>query len=182
MIGTDVIILIRGGDILAFRRLAEECTDQLFATAFRMTGNEEDSRDIVQDTLVTVWQKRAELKNPESVTSWIKKILVNKCYDLLRKKKKENSFITEPDLGRIEALIDNNTPETNLENAEQLSVIKALTLKLSPKQKTVFILSEIEGLSQEEINDLTGMVRTSIKSNLLHARRKIREMINTYLK
>jgi DNA-directed RNA polymerase specialized sigma24 family protein len=60
-------------------------------------------------------------------------------------------------------------------------MIRVLTFKLSTKQKIVFIMSELEGLSHDDIAKITGMAKTIIKSNLNHARRKIGEMIKKYI-
>ena len=60
-------------------------------------------------------------------------------------------------------------------------MIRLLTNRLSPKQKVVFILSELEGLSQDDISEITGMIKTSVKSNLNHARRSIGKMIEKYI-
>ena len=68
-----------------------------------------------------------------------------------------------------------------MDNEEIGKIIRLLTNKLSTKQRIVFVLSELEGLSHEDIFKITGMAKSSIKSNLHHARRKIGEMIEKYI-
>ena len=68
-----------------------------------------------------------------------------------------------------------------MENRETARIIEFLTEKLSPKQKAVFVLSDLEDMSNEEISDITGMSRTNVKANLYYARKRIGEMIEKYL-
>ena len=78
-------------------------------------------------------------------------------------------------------LISDQNPEQELNNKELGSLIRTLTKNLSYKQKVVFILSELEGLSHDAIAEITGMTKTSIKSNLNHARRNIGEILKKHL-
>jgi RNA polymerase sigma factor (sigma-70 family) len=68
-----------------------------------------------------------------------------------------------------------------LENSETAMIINMLTDKLSPKQKTVFVLSDLEEMTNEEISAITGMSRRNIKANLHFARKNISEMIEKYI-
>ena len=68
-----------------------------------------------------------------------------------------------------------------IENKEIAQMINILTEKLSPKQKAVFVLSELEDLSNEEISDITGMSKANIKANLHYARKRIGEMIEKHM-
>lgn len=131
--------------------------------------------------MVTIWQKLKKIKNSEVYSTWIYRIVVNKCYDQLRKRKRNPEFIAdEITWGRISDSISEN-PSFEMENNEIAHVIRTLTNKLSPKQKTVFILSEIEEMSNDEISEITGMSKTAIKANLHYARKNISEMIEKYL-
>ncbi|MGB8491840.1 MAG: RNA polymerase sigma factor, partial [Bacteroidales bacterium] len=102
-------------------------------------------------------------------------------YDHLRKRKRDCEF--RPDENTW-ALIANHTSDgsvTELENREIALVIELLTSELSPKQKAVFIMSEIEEMSSDEIAGITGMNKSSVKSNLHYARKNIEIMIKKYI-
>lgn len=77
-------------------------------------------------------------------------------------------------------LLSDNNPETEINNEETGKIIQLLTNRLSAKQKVVFILSELEGLSHDDISEITGMAKTTVKSNLNHARRNIGKKITKY--
>jgi RNA polymerase sigma-70 factor (ECF subfamily) len=107
--------------------------------------------------------------------------VVNKCYDQLRKRKKESEY--RPD-EKEWTVISNHISErlfTELENEEITRIINLLIQKLSPRQKAVFVLSEIEEMSNDEIAQITGISKRLIKANLHYARKNITEMIEKYL-
>lgn len=181
LIESELIDQCRNGDLQNFRKVVEKASPFVFSVAFRMLGDEESARDVVQDTMVTVWDKISRIKNSGSFKTWIFKIAVNRCYDLMRKKKQNPEFRFDE---RAWALISDQVSEdtsSELENKEIASVINLLTARLSPRQKSIFILSEIEQLSNEEVAAITGMNKMTIKANLYHARRNIQEMIGKYL-
>ena len=87
----------------------------------------------------------------------------------------------DADSWNIPGIYSDSNPYTKLENKEIGKIIRLLTNRLSTKQRIVFVLSELEGLSHEDIFKITGMAKSSIKSNLNHARRKIGEMIEKHI-
>jgi len=171
----------RNGDLHNFRKIVERTSPLVFSVAFRMLCDEDTARDIVQDTMVTVWQKLPKIKSAGSYKTWVYRIAVNKCYDHLRKRKREHEVrLTD----QAWAILSNHISEdvvTELENKENAMIIELLTNNLSPKQKTVFILSELEEMSHDEIAKITGMYRSAVKANLYYARKKIETLLKKYL-
>ncbi len=180
MESTDIIKASIRQDENAFRKLVDSYSDFAFSVAFRIVNNEDESKDIVQESFISVWKKIGSFNIENNFKNWLYRILVNKCYDFLRRKKRV-SFIHPDSTGwNIEGLFSEGDPEAKLNNKEIGHIIRLLTNKLSAKQKTVFILSELEGLPHDEIVSITGMVKTAVKSNLHHARRNIGRMIEKY--
>lgn len=181
MIDIKLIEECRGGDLNNFRTLIELSSPKVYNTAFRILADEEEAKDVVQDTMVTIWQKLSKIKSAEVYKTWVYRIVVNKCLDQLRKKKRNPEFIADEKMWAVlsDRIADGASSE--LENNETAGIIKMLTEKLSPKQKTVFVLSEIEELSSDEISEITGMSKTAIKANLHHARKSISEKIEKYI-
>ena len=81
----EIIEECRKGDLQNFRKVVEKTSPLVFSIAFRMLGDEDTARDVVQETMVTIWQKIAKIKTAESFKTWVYRIAVNKCYDQLRK-------------------------------------------------------------------------------------------------
>lgn len=181
MIEKELIEECRNGDLHNFRKVVEKTTPMIFSVAFRILGDEDAARDIVQDTMVTIWQKLSRIKTVESYKTWAYRIALNKCYDHLRKQKrqKENRYDDQ-----TWAIISNHISEegiTELENKENAQIINLLTNKLSQKQKAVFILSELEEMPAGEIAKITGMNRSAVKANLYYARKNIESLLQKYL-
>lgn len=182
MVEEKLIGKCKNGDLQSFRELIESVSPFAFSVAFRILGDEELAKDIVQDTMVTIWQKLRKINSTGSFKTWLYRVVINKCYDELRKKKREPEF--RPDEKTWE-LISNKVsekPSSELENEEIARVINLMTGKLSPKQKAVFVLSEIEEMPADEISEITGMSKTSVKSNLYHAKKQIYRMLDKYLR
>ena len=177
----DIIKSCITGDEDAFRKLVDGYSDFAFSIAFRILNEEEESNDIVQESFITVWNKIGDFNIEKNFSNWFYRIIVNKCYDSLRKKKRKQLVYPDTEGWNILGIHGNNDPDKKMDNEEIGKMIRLLTNKLSKKQKIVFILSELENLDHEDISEITGMAKTSIKSNLNHARRKIGEMIEKYI-
>ena len=146
-----------------------------------MLGDEDLAKDVVQETMVTIWQKLKSIKSAEVYKTWIYKIVINKCYDQLRHKKRSREYVADEKTWQILSERISQMPSSQMENDETAKIIGMLTDKLSPKQKAIFILSEIEEMTSDEINEVTGISKTVIKANLYHARKSISAMIEKYL-
>lgn len=181
MIDQELIEQCKKGEMQNFRKVIEKASPFAFSVAFRILGNEELAKDVVQDTMVTVWQKLGKINSAGSFKTWLYRIVINKCYDHLRKKKREPEF--RPD-DKTWANISNHIseqPSSEMENEEMARLVNFMIQNLSPRQKAVFVLSEIEEMSNEEISEITGMSKSLIKANLHYARRNITGMIEKYL-
>lgn len=167
-------------DESAFRLLVDRYSGFAFSVVFRIVNDEEESKDIVQEAFITVWKRLEKFDREMKFENWLYKIAVNKCLDALRRKKRR--ALEYPDNGHwnFPEMIHNENPETIWSNKEMGQMIQQLTHMLSPKQKVVFVLSDLEGLSHDEISGITGMAKSSIKSNLNFARRNIGKMIEKH--
>lgn len=171
----------RGGNFNNFRKLVELSSPMAYSVAFRMLGDEDQAKDIVQETMVVIWQKIERIKSPEGYHKWLYRIVMNKCYDEMRKRKRNPEFIADDQAWEQIANRMAEEPSRSLENRETAQIIGILTDKLSPKQKAVFILSDLEGMPNDEISEITGISKSAIKANLYHARKSISEKVEKYL-
>ena len=181
MIDREIIEQCRKGDLQNFRKLVDAVSPFAYSLAFRMMGDEEDANDITQEAMIIMWKRISSLKTPETLKKWLYRIVVNRCLDELRKKGRNPEIRPDEILWReISGKISEN-PEVTFENKEIAEIIGKLTENLSPRQKAVFILSEIEGMPATEISEITGMSRVNIKANLWMARKRMSEMIEKYI-
>jgi len=181
LIDFNLIEECRNGNLNNFRKVVEASTPLAFSVAFRMLGDEHAAKDAVQETMVTVWRKLPAINTSAAYKTWLYRIVVNKCQDELRKRKKNREVKQDdPSWMKLAEIISDNSSE-KIDNSEMATIISGLTEKLSPKQKTVFILSDMEDMTSDEIEDITGMNKLIVKANLYYARKSIRAMLQRYM-
>ena len=180
MIDLRLIEECRDGNFNNFRKLVELTSPLAYSVAFRMLGNEDLAKDVVQETMVTIWQKLKKIKTAEVYKTWTYRIVVNKCYDQMRKRKRNPEFFADEKSREIISNRFSEDPSASFENGETTKIIGMLTERLSTKQKAVFILSDLEGMSNDEVSEITGISKSAVKANLYHARKSISEKIEKY--
>lgn len=181
MIDIKLIEECRNGNFNNFRKVVELTSPFAYSVAFRMLGDTDQAKDVVQETMVTIWKKLKNIKTADVYKTWIYRIVVNKCYDEMRKRKRNPEFIADDSTWALLSNRISERPSATLENGETAMIIGILTEKLSKKQKAVFVLSDLEGMSNDEISQITGTSKSAVKANLYHARRTISEKIEKYL-
>ncbi len=165
-------------DTTAFRQLVESFQPLVFRLAFRMLCCEEEAKDVVQETFVKVWLHLHQYKNQFRFSTWIYKITSNLCYDKIRSMKKfKKGIMVDIGLPGMDIPSGENI-ERSMINQELKELITTLTHNLTPKQKLIFTLRDIEGLELEEVKEITGMSGAKIKSNLYLARQYIKNKLN----
>jgi RNA polymerase sigma-70 factor (ECF subfamily) len=181
LIDIQLIEECRGGNFNNFRKLIELTSPFAYSVAFRILGSEDQAKDVVQETMITIWQKLKKIKSAEVYKTWIYRIVVNKCYDHMRKRKRNPEFVTDEQTWELISNRISVEPSVALENSETSKIIGILTEKLSPRQKAVFVLSDLEGMTNDEISGITGISKSAVKANLYHARKSISEKVEKYL-
>lgn len=172
----ELIILSRKNDARAFRKLVEAHQSMIYTLAYRLLCNDEDAKDIVQETFIKVWKHLDRFNTEFKFSTWLYSIAAHMCYDKLRKVKQIYN-LSLYDQNIIQEFISQENIEQTVINAELSNIISSLTRDLTPKQKLVFTLSDLEGLEVEEIISITGLSAGKIKSNLYLARQYIRKKI-----
>lgn len=164
----QLVIQAQNRDSAAFAELIGHTQRFAFGTVFRMVGNAEESRDIVQEAYTRVWTNLHRFNGQVTFQSWFFSILRNLSIDCLRKRKLRKSA----DSHQFQ-ITDNNHPGTIFDGAELNHLISEWIPSLPETQQLVFILRDMEDLPIRQVQDQTGLTESSIKSNLYIARRKL---------
>jgi RNA polymerase sigma-70 factor, ECF subfamily len=176
-----IIERIKEGDQAAFRKLVEEYRQQAFSMAFRIVCDEEEARDIVQESFIKIWQKIGTYNMSMKFSTWLYRIVANSAIDRMRQIKRHNHVGLENVIGQIDYMnLDND--QTEFDNKETASLIRWLAEGLPEKQQLVFILRDLEGIDSPEVRKILNMSENSVKSNLYHARLAIREKMLKQIK
>jgi RNA polymerase sigma-70 factor, ECF subfamily len=164
------------GDRHAFRMLVESQQTFAYAVAFRFVGNAGDAEDIVQEAFVRLWKNLHQYRPEVKLSTWLYRIIANLCLDLL-KSRPEKQRRSAVDIDHSHAVTDGSTPEADLYRRELMGAIHAAANELTPLQRAVFILRDLEDLPVEEVCDILCMPAGNVKSNLYYARRKVGERL-----
>jgi RNA polymerase sigma-70 factor, ECF subfamily len=168
------------GDTTAFRLVMEEYQSYAYVLAFRILTNEEDTNDVVQEAFIRLWKNLHRYNPSVKFTTWLYSIVTNLCYDKLRSRKARRTF-EDTDSSLLASLTTEDNPGQSLDNAELATLIGVLTEELSPAQKMIFILRDIEGLSVREVCDVLHVSKGSVKTNLVYARKQLRIKLEPYI-
>lgn len=174
-IDSNIITECQRGDKAAFRRVVQTYQRMVFSLTLKMLGNEEEAKDVVQETFIRVWLGIRSYDTKKSFTTWLYTIASRLCLDHLKRSK---AVISLPDDERIlHRFASDNDSQQQLENSEWVAIIRLLAEGLSEKQRLIFTLCQLEGLSSAEAEQITGMDAQQVKNNLYVARQTIRKRL-----
>ena len=173
-----VVAQVLTGDREAFRVLVERHSRNIFKAVYRMTNNQEDADEIVQETFLRAYKSLERFQERSSFYTWVYRIAMNRTLDLLSvKKPKQTVQISDnpdPEEGEIQLATDAPGPERALLSAElKSSIAKAMRL-LTPTEKMAFTLRHMEGRSIDEVSEALGVRKVAARNTVFRAVKKLR--------
>ena len=174
----DVVSRSQCRDLAAFEQLVRNYQPYAFSLAMKFLCDETEASDVVQESFLRVWKNIDRYDPNQKFTTWLYKIVSNLCVDRFRSLKRSRSLFLSRDRDPlVEDLPDERNWET-LRSQEQLAdIVSTLSNQLSPTQKVVFTLRDLQDLTVEEVVEITGLSIGSVKTNLHYARKSIRDML-----
>ena len=181
---TDLAALSRAreGDSDAFRLLVERHSRVIFRVAYRMTGNEHDADDVVQETFLRAYKQLDAFEERANFSTWLHRIAVNCSLDLLRARSRHDKHHVDigpssDDEAEREIPSGDPQPDRLVLSAELQQHVAAAMNKLSGNERTAFILRHFEGMPVEEIGKTLGIQVNAAKHTIFRAVRKLREAL-----
>jgi RNA polymerase sigma factor (sigma-70 family) len=161
------------GDTKIFEELYRRFGDRMKSIAWNHLGNAADAEDAVQETFLKIHRAAATYSGEASFSTWAYRILVNTCYDVLRKRKRRiDETSMEDDEG-----VTIERPASSVDEAKRMTLRKLLD-ELPEQRRTVFSLFEIEGLSHAEIGQILGISEGNSKWILFSTKKELQEKWN----
>jgi RNA polymerase sigma-70 factor (ECF subfamily) len=178
----DLLLALRDGDESALDALIGRKTKPLLQLVSRILGDLEEARDVVQVTFFKVWENRRKFDERWSPNTWIYRIASNLAIDHLRaRRSRERSH--EPVRQHLRQVADGRAHRdlSRLQQGEVAAIFRELAASLSEKQRMVFMLREVEGLSSPEVAQMLGCRESTVRNHLFNARRYLRgELLRRY--
>ncbi len=169
----EIIKKAKKGDQKAFQELVERFKAQVASIAYKMIGNYEDAKDISQIVFVKTYQNLNRFDTSKKLSTWLYRITINASIDFIRKHKKHRHEALDSVSGELKE------KKSNVEKSYQRNLIKWAIKKamavLNEKQKSVFVLRDLEGLDIREVAEITSMPQATVRWYLHRARSKLRD-------
>jgi RNA polymerase sigma-70 factor, ECF subfamily len=172
----DLVEAARGGDKDAFDGLVRQTYVDTYTLAVRLTGNEEDASDVVQEAYIRAWKGIRRFRGDARFSTWMYRITANAAYTHLGRRRRTRTEslddVAEPIEERIGA-----RPDVAAESAAMMGRLSEAVAELPPKLRAIVVLKDVYGLPHEAIAEELGISVTAAKVRLHRGRKRLREML-----
>jgi RNA polymerase sigma-70 factor (ECF subfamily) len=182
----ELVDFFKKGVVEAFEELLTRHENKAFNLAFRYTRNKEDAEEVVQDVFTSIYRKIDSFEGKSAFTSWLYRIVVNSAFMKLRKRKQTIAISIED----LSSNLRNHYLESNVSNflqADSMSMnheLRALlqeaVMRLPEEYRSVYVLRDVDGLSNQETAQILNLSIPAIKSRLHRARFMLRKKLVKY--
>ncbi len=173
----DLVRAAAAGERDAFERLVLLRRERVVRTAYQVTGDWEDARDVAQRVFIRLWKVLRRFDLERRFDTWLYRITVNAAIDLVRERGPKGFLQPLPDEPSDSASPPAD-PGLPADEAMDLATLQRAFLRLAaalaPKQRAIFVLHEIEGLETAEIAAALGVTESTVRNHLFQARKILR--------
>ena len=183
-----VVAQVLAGDRDAFRVLVDRHSRSIFRVIYRMTGNQQDTEEIVQETVLRAYKSLARFELRANFSTWLYRIAVNRTLDFLNARKKQMTkdtyqIVDNPgadDSAQIQLPASGPGPDRLLLSAEMKGKIAGALGLLTPAERVAFTMRHMEGRSIEEISQTLNLKASAAKNSVFRAVQKLRQQLEPY--
>jgi RNA polymerase sigma-70 factor (ECF subfamily) len=168
----DLLLRVQAGDLDAFEAFFARHKTAIYRTAYALTGDSQVAEEVLQDTFVRAYERRATLRLGVSPLPWLHRVALNLCYTRLRKGRLRWEPISQTLIRILRDL--SGEPHDFVERRELRELLRAGIAALPPKQQSVVALYYLRELSIQETAETLGVRPGTVKSRLHYALRALR--------
>ncbi len=172
----ELVAAARDGDQQAFEELVRQTYVATYTLAFRLTGNEEDARDVVQDAYLRAWKGIGKFRGDAAFSTWLYRITANAASSNVQRRRRHRAEPFDDGFEPVDAGAEELVSQ-GAESAEALDRIAAALDDLPAKLRSVVVLKDVYGMSHEAIADELGISVSAAKVRLHRARSKLRDVL-----
>ena len=152
--------------------------NKLFRLALRITLNREEAEDVVQDTLIKVWNAHDRWQELDSIEAYSLTIARNLSLDRIKKMENQNDSLEEQNTERLDE--NTSTPSERMIQKDKLNIVKNIIDELPEKQRSCLQLRDIEGKPYKEIADILCITEDQVKVNIFRARQTVKQRFQQF--
>lgn len=187
---TEIILQCQAGNIHAMEELVKRNQKIVYSIIYHLIYDKSNVSDLTQEVLYRICKSIKSLKNPSSFKGWLNQIINNIIYDELRRKQKKLVTISLDNVANTndetlfqqrEIADSTNLPDETVSNSELNKKINLAIENLPEQFKQVIVYRELQGLSYEEIAQLTETNIGTVKSRIARARGRLQEELKPYI-
>jgi RNA polymerase sigma-70 factor (ECF subfamily) len=183
----ELIERFQKGCSMSFNEIVSRYESKAYNLAMRLTRNTEDAEEVLQDVFVTVYRKVAGFEGKSKFSSWLYRITVNAAFMKLRKRRQDHSVALEdvmPNLHNVTTLAPQSIwsmPCDSLAVSNEVRIaLESAIARLPEEYRAVFILRDIDGLSNKEVGDILDLSIPAVKSRLHRSRLMLRKRLRRF--
>lgn len=165
----QLVDTIRSGDTDAFETLVRRKTSKVYALCYRIIGNAEDAKDISQLVFIKLWENLARYDAHYAFDTWLYRMVTNVAIDFMRNKQSRDNAVNSS-LRLVKTAADAEQGVV-VQRKEIESVFESVSSVLSAKQKTIFVMNQMEDLPSAEIAKVLGCRESTVRNHLFNARK-----------
>jgi RNA polymerase sigma-70 factor (ECF subfamily) len=175
----------RTGDAEAFRQLVERHSRPIFRVAYRMTGNQHDADDVVQETFLRAYRQLDSFEERANFSTWVHRIAINCSLDFMRVRGRHGKHlvpVNDDEHPQRELASEAPQPDRLVLSAELQQHVSQALERLSGNERTAFVLRHFEGMPVEEIGRTLGIQVSAAKHTIFRAVKKLREALEPFVR
>jgi RNA polymerase sigma-70 factor (ECF subfamily) len=171
----QLVATIRQGDAEAFETLVRRKTSKVYALCYRIIGNGEDAKDISQLVFIKLWENLEKYDAQYAFDTWLYRMVTNVAIDFMRNKQSRDNAVNS-NLRLVRTSLEAEQTVT-VQRKEIENVFNDISDVLSPKQKTIFVMNQMEDLPSAEIAKILGCRESTVRNHLFNARKAMQQQL-----
>ncbi len=174
----DLVQQARAGGQTAFEALVRRHDRWVLSLASRLTGRLEDAQEVAQESFSRLYKNLNLFQSDDEVGPWLRRVTVNLCRDLARRKARSPVIMSEELISRAAA---ESNPEWAAADREREEILRTALQSLTERERTALVLRELEGLNTLEVAEIMGVAATTVRVQIMQARLKLRKLLKRQL-
>jgi RNA polymerase sigma-70 factor (ECF subfamily) len=171
----QLVETIRGGDADAFELLVRRKTSKVYALCYRIIGNAEDAKDISQLVFLKLWENLGKYDAQYAFDTWLYRMVTNVAIDFMRNRQSRENAVNS----NLRLVKTSSDPEQGVvvQRKEIEAVFHEVSSVLSPKQKTIFVMNQMDDMPSAEIAKVLGCRQSTVRNHLFNARKAMQQQL-----